>query len=231
MARKEPPGAKPAADAAKKRTRTAGAVGSPKYPYTISPGSLTKFLEQVPKKPKPPKVNLAQLKGWDIKDNNAPSIVKVLAAVGVLGTDGVPTDLYEKLMANGEGKKELAQKIKEVYAEFFAAEHEPYKDNPTVTKLLHIHGGTGAEATIGRMRETFMILCRAADFSGAPKSSGKGVDKGKDKPPPGEGDVSGQQQGAPSVVINIQVTLPPGLDEKGYDAFFASMKKNLWPGK
>jgi len=230
MARKQPETALPA-EPAKKRVRTAGAVGAPKYPYTISPGSLTRFLEQVPKKPKPPKVNLAQLKGWDIKDKNGPSIVKVLAAVGVLGTDGAPTELYEELMANGEGKKELAQNIREVYGEFFAAEHEPYKDNPTVTKLLHIHGGTEAEATIGRMRETFMILCRAADFSGAPKSSGKGVDKGKGKPPPDEAHFSDHEQGGPSVVINIQVTLPPGLDEKGYDAFFASMKKNLWPSK
>lgn len=230
MARKAAP-ATPPAEPAKKRVRTAGPVGAPKYPYTISPASLTKFLEQIPKKPKPPKVNLAQLKGWDIRDNNAPSIVKVLAAVGVLGTDGVPTDLYERLMTNVEGKKELAQKIKEVYKEFFVADHEPYRDNPTVTKLLHIHGGTEAEATIGRMRETFMILCRAADFSGASKAIGGGVNKDKDKPPPGETDVSRQQQGGPSVVINIQVTLPPGLDEKGYDAFFASMKKNLWPSK
>ncbi|BBO24651.1 conserved hypothetical protein [Candidatus Nitrosymbiomonas proteolyticus] len=231
MAKKQPEAAVPA-EPAKKRTRTTGAVGSPKYPYTISPGSLKKFLEQVPKKPKPPKVNLAQLKGWDIKDNNAPTIVKVLASVGVLGTDGVPTELYERLMKGGVGEKELAANIKSVYKEFFEAEHEPYKDEGTVTKLLHIHGGTEAKATIGRMRETFLILCRAADWSGASSAKDKsGPSKGKETTVRGADFEQNCELAGPSVVINIQVTLPSGADEKSYDAFFASMRKHLWPSK
>lgn len=225
-------GLAPMAGAPKKRTRSAGALGNPRYPYTVAPGALKKFLEQIPAKPKPPKVNLPQLKGWDIKDNNAASIIRVLASVGVLTQDGAPTGLFEDLMRGEEGKKQLGEHIKVAYKELFEAEHEPYRDDATVTKLLNIHGGTEAAATIRRMRETFLILCRAADFSGPPRGSRRQPQSESFGDEPNEDDhAGGSSQDAPSIVINIQLTLPPGLDGNAYDAFFASMKKNLWPTK
>ncbi|MGD9728631.1 MAG: DUF5343 domain-containing protein [Nitrospiraceae bacterium] len=217
-----------------KKERSAAPQGTPKYPYALTPGALSKFLESIPNKPKPPKVDKQHLKSWDLKNNNDITLVRVLKEVGVLSADSTPTELYEHLMSGSAGKVELAAEIRTRYKELFNAEHEPYGSDATATKLFNIHGGTQASKTLQLMRQTFMALCKAADFSSAPtrsavkpvshSSAGKAIQDAvvAEAPLPPSG---------PSVVINIQLTLPPGLDEKGYDAFFGSMKKNLWPDK
>lgn len=172
------------------------------------------------------------LKSWDLKNNNDSTVVRVLKEVGVLSTDAVPTALYEALMLGSEGKKQLAVEIKNRYKELFNAEHEPYGSDQTATKLFNIHGGTPAPETLRLMRLTFLALCKAADFSGEPNHT-PGDNSGNKRLPQKDtlAFVAPDISSGPSVVINIQVTLPQGLDEKGYDAFFASMKKNLWPSK
>lgn len=234
MARKQPE-ATPQVDTAKGKAGANARVpqGNPKYPYSLTPAALAKFLEHIPNKPKPSKVDTQLLKGWDLKNNNDITLVRVLKEVGVLGADASPTDLYEALMHGGEGKKQLAAAIKERYKELFNAEHEPYGSDSTAVKLFNIHGGTQAGQTLKLMRLTFLALCKGADFSGPPKKLPTGDSSGKKKDRIPEDPEFEQliKSSGPSVVINIQVTLPPGLDEKGYDAFFASMKKNLWPNK
>lgn len=42
----------------------------PVFPYSTRPNSLRKFLETVPKKPKPTKVNVETLRAWGLKDTN-----------------------------------------------------------------------------------------------------------------------------------------------------------------
>ncbi|MBV6456932.1 MAG: hypothetical protein HONBIEJF_00036 [Fimbriimonadaceae bacterium] len=236
MARKPNPTEEPQTQpsSTSKKDRSATPQGTPKYPYALTPAALSKFLDNIPNKPKPPKVDNQHLKSWDLRNNNDITLVRVLKEVGVLSADSAPTELYEHLMAGSQGKLELAAEIRTRYKELFNAEHEPYASDATATKLFNIHGGTQATKTLQLMRQTFMALCKAADFSGTPArpasrsisqpSSGRAQQEVAiaDGPLPPSG---------PSVVINIQLTLPPGLDEKGYDAFFGSMKKNLWPEK
>lgn len=234
MARKEPPQPTPPASAGKgKEGGSARAPqGTPRYPYSSTPASLSKFLEHIPNKPKPSKVDSQLLKSWDLKNNNDITLVRVLKEVGVLAADSAPTALYEALMHGDDGKKQLAVEIKSRYNALFNAEHEPYGSDQTATKLFNIHGGTQAAETLRLMRLTFLALCKAADFSGSPRAT-PGDTSGKKKDPPKNDPalITPERSSGPSVVINIQVTLPAGLDEKGYDAFFASMKKNLWPSK
>lgn len=205
--------------------------GTPKFPYMLTPNALSKFLDLIPKKPKPPKVDGQLLQSWDLRSNNDIKLVSVLREVGVLSADSSPTDIYEALMHGDDGKKQLAAQIRARYGPLFNADHEPYANDATATKLFNIHGGTQAPKTLQLMRQTFMALCKAADFSEPAKFVRKrtrgdfvaaNLEYEDETPPPSVG---------PSVVINIQLTLPAGADEKAYDAFFASMKKHLWPSK
>lgn len=232
MARTQPE-ASPPVDTAKGKSGATARVplGNPKYPYSLTPAALAKFLEYVPNKPKPAKVDTQLLKSWDLKNNNDITLVRVLKEVEVLGADSAPTELYEALMHGGDGKKQLASAIRDRYKELFNAEHEPYGD--AAVKLFNIHGGTQSAQTLKLMRLTFIALCKAADFVGAPAKLAEGnpSSKKKERGIDELADKHSMRSSGPSVVINIQVTLPSGLDEKGYDAFFASMKKNLWPSK
>src|SRR5438132_3472218 len=73
----------------------------PKFPYSNKPNSLRKFLEQIPKRPKPAKVNADTLKGWGLKDSNDYSIIRVLKALGLVGSNGEPTEAYITFMTPG----------------------------------------------------------------------------------------------------------------------------------
>ncbi len=83
----------------------------PKFPYTNKPNSLRKFLEQIPQRPKPAKVNFDLLKGWGLKDTNDQSIIRVLKALGFVGSNGEPTDRYTEFMTPGKGPAVLGDAI------------------------------------------------------------------------------------------------------------------------
>lgn len=233
MARKQPETAPPA-KAAKANGGAPARVpqGAPNYPYATTPNALAKFLQNIPNKPKPGKVDIQLLKSWDLRSNDDITLVRVLKEVGVLAADSTPTSLYEDLMNGDVGRKELAIQVKARYKELFNAEHVPYNSDQTATKLFNIHGGTQATRTLQLMRQTFMVLCKSADFTGEAKTA-KVEPRGK-KREHSQGDPDFElvaKSAGPTVVINIQLTLPTGADEKSYDAFFASMRKHLWPGK
>ena len=50
----------------------------PKFPYTTKPASLRKLLQEIPRKPKPPKIDKELLLGWGYRDANDHSVVRVL---------------------------------------------------------------------------------------------------------------------------------------------------------
>ena len=68
----------------KKRTK---AESKPKFPYTTKPSSLRRLLQEIPKKPKPPKFDQDLLRSWGFTDANDYSMVRVLKAVGLLGSN------------------------------------------------------------------------------------------------------------------------------------------------
>ncbi len=174
---------------------------------------------------------MALLKSWGISSNDAYTIIRVLTSIGLL--DGVvPNTNYKQYMSEGTPSQVLGVLIKSTYADLFQADHNPNKDDATVKLLFNVHGGTSAEGTLKPMRQTFSTLCEFADFGAAgssPQPQREIPEIHLQSPAPRPHQVD--QPSHPSIAINIQLTLPAGMDEDGYDKFFASMKKNLWPEK
>src|SRR5712692_1954883 len=100
----------------KKRIKTdAGA----KFPYTTKPSSLRRLLQEIPKKPRPPKFDQNLLRAWGFSDANDYSMLRVLKAVGLLNANNEPTDLYSQYMHLEGGAVALADPIKQVYEPLF----------------------------------------------------------------------------------------------------------------
>lgn len=117
--------------AAKKAIATDSTKGKksetePKFPYTTKPSSLRRLLQDIPKKPKPPKFDSELLKSWGFSDQNDYSMVRVLKAVGLLDANNQPTELYARYMQLDGGAAALAEPIKKAYEPFFHASHTPY---------------------------------------------------------------------------------------------------------
>ena len=90
--------------AAKKR---AGAenrhTGAPVFPYTTEPQALKRLLTEIPKRPKPPKMTMETLKGWNVSSsNNSNTVTGVLKKIGLLDQSGQPTDHYAAFMTRQE---------------------------------------------------------------------------------------------------------------------------------
>ena len=76
--------------------------GTPVFPYTTEPKALRRLLAEIPKRPKPPKLDLAKLKSWDVSNNNnARTAINVLKKIGLVNDGGAPTENYVEFMKTG----------------------------------------------------------------------------------------------------------------------------------
>jgi len=216
---------KPAAKKASKARSTAET--QPKFPYTNKPNSLRKFLEQIPKRPKPAKVNVETLKGWGLKDTNDQSIIRVLKKLGFVGSNGEPTDRYTEFMTPGKGPVILGEAIREVWAPFFQLSHQPNKeDDEKIRNYFNIHSG-GSEATLAFQIQTFKAACDYADLSATPDPGTAGDTKTL---PPGSGPGSGaktRDQGTPAIHIDLHIHLPENKSRRDYEYIFEDIGKYI----
>ncbi|MBS1700961.1 MAG: DUF5343 domain-containing protein [Armatimonadetes bacterium] len=204
-------------------TRKRAEPGSPQFPYSTTIGALRRILENIPDRPKPPKLDIKQFNSWGIGDKNAYTIVRVFDAIG-LTNSGVPNDNYERFMVKGSGPGVLGSLVKTTYKKLFDADHAPYADNATLKRLFNTYGGTTAEATLKYMRDTFKALCDYADFNSIPSttsatSAGPGVE-----PVVQTDQLKG---GSVAFVINLHIHLPEGKTTRDYEHMFEDIGKYL----
>ena len=139
-------------------------TSEPKFPYTITPNSLRKFLKLVPDKPRPTSVNHALLKSWGLLDTNAHSVIRVLKKVGLVKENNEPSDDYTTFMDPKAGPAMLGVRIRSVYAPLFQASKSPHKDDdPDLRRLFNIHSG-GSAATLNYQIATLRVLAEFATF-------------------------------------------------------------------
>jgi hypothetical protein len=203
------------------------ATTQPKFPYSNKPNSLRKFLEQIPKRPKPAKVNADTLKGWGLKDSNDYSIIRVLKALGLVGGNGEPTEIYTAFMTPGKGPAVLGQAVRRVWAPLFELSHQPNKeDDEKLRNYFNIHSG-GSDATLALQIQTFKAACDYADLS-APGSVPS--DGGKRPAPSGGGAATKSQtrgESAPAIHIDLHIHLPENKSRRDYEYIFEDIGKYI----
>ncbi len=206
----------------KKVKKPLASSSKPKFPYTTTPSALRKFLQEVPKRPKPGKVDFPLLQTWGLKDSNARTIIGVIRELGLIDSSSIPTDNYINFMRNETGAASLSVRIKETYAKLFETNLEPYKDSQENLKnFFNIHSG-GGEKAIQLQVQTFKTLCEYADFSSTIIES--------NAPPSNSPRVSAPvpvQQNGVQIHINLHIHLPENKSRADYEESFKDIAKNI----
>lgn len=199
----------------------------PKFPYTTKPSSLRRLLQEIPKKPKPPKFDKELLKSWEFSDANDYSMLRVLKAIGLLDSDNKPTEIYARYMQLDGGAAALAEPIKKVYEPLFHASHTPYKESlEKLQNLFNIHSG-GGERALDQQIQTFKALCEYASFEtlmpiaiqvpnppGLPARTGSQI-------------VQTSSDGA-AVHINVHIHLPDNKSRRDYEAIIEDIGRYIF---
>jgi len=184
-------------------------------------------LQEIPKKPKPPKYDQSLLKSWEFTDANDYSMIRVLKAVGLLNPNNEPTDVYSKYMHLDGGAAALAEPIKRVYKPLFEASHTPYKEsNEKLQNLFNIHSG-GGERALDQQIQTFKALCEYTSF----EDSGQALQQPPDTAAiPGSGPAVPLQPGsaAPTVHINVHIHLPENKSRRDYEAMIEDIGRHIF---
>ncbi len=206
----------------------------PKFPYTTKPSSLRRFLQEIPKKPRPAKFDRALLRSWSFADANDHSVLRVLKAVDLLNEKNEPSELYAQYMHLQGGAAALAEPLRRIYAPLFQAAHQPYNEsNEQLQNLFNIHSG-GSDRTLEQQIQTFKALCENTIFDAKERPSATPSASSDTLPNPGttattaatsHTSVNGQLG---SVNINVHIHLPENKARRDYECIIEDIGKYIF---
>jgi len=212
------------------KTPAAKAVTSsvPKFAYTTTPSVLRKLLKEIPKRPKPPKIDESTLQSWGLaKGGNSLTAIRVLKKLGLLSTLGEPQDAYVDFMKHGTGPTALAARIKDHYRVLFENSHSPQTDSTDALKnLFNINSG-GTTATLDLQIQTFKALCEHADFKGGAKPAIEGNGSGVDDAGQSRSDSGGAPR-LPPIKVDLHIHLPENKSTRDYEAIIQDIAKYIY---
>lgn len=197
----------------------------PKFPYTTEPQALRRLLTEIPKRPKPPKVTLETLKGWNVsKSSNARTAIAVLKKLGLLSLAAEPTDQYTEFMKTGAGGNILAQRVREVYRVLFENSHAPQNEPADeLKKLFNIHSGGGEDAMRLQV-QTFKVLSEFADFAGARSAASDPNGSSSQQTIAPE---AGERR-LPPIQLDLHIHLPDNKTTRDYEAIIQDIAKYIY---
>ncbi len=212
--------------AKKKRTDDTAVTSKPVFPYTNKPGSLRRFLADIPQRPKPTKVNQDCLKAWGLRDTNDTSVIRVLKAVGLVNSTNEPTDLWTAFMRLDTGPNALGAAIQSTYAPLFEHSHEPHRESDeTLRNYFNIHSG-GGSSTLSFQIQSFKALCDHASFNGsanpAPTTSTQA-----NGTIPTTTHVHASSSGDPAIHIDLHIHLPENKSRRDYEYMFEDIARYI----
>jgi len=139
------------------------------FAYTQNTGNLSKFIKEIPNRGVPPKVSTRYLESIGYKSNHDRSILTVLKFIGVLNSDGSPTEHYAKLRDTHAAPGLLASLILTAYADLFATYPDAYAKGDDVLRNYFASKTDVGDTSLKNIVKTFQAVCSCANF-GAPGS-------------------------------------------------------------
>lgn len=209
-------------------------MASATYPYVTVAGSFRKFLKDLPSYGRPDKVTQKWLEGVGFRSTNDRRIISVIKFVGLVSSDGVPTDLWLRYRG-AEGRAAFAEAVRTAYAPLFQTFPDAHRRDPEAL-LNFFRANTDLADKAARLCVlTFQILCEYGDWDSDPPEDMDLGDAGekedekqnkREKKPP-RPRVEPSAPGGLTLNINIQLQLPANADGDTYEQLFAAMGKHL----
>lgn len=175
-----------------------------------------------------------------MKGGSARSIIPFIKKMGLVSTDGTPTERYKKFRNPSKSGLAIAEAMREVYEELFEMNEYVYELGPNELKALIVEC-TGAEANstpVRKVLSTFQALRSLADFDAYDNDSSSDRDtpiSENDNQPVSTQPIyqhtshapTSQNQEGINLSYTINLNLPATADIEVFNAIFKSLKTHL----
>ena len=199
-----------------------------KLPYIAYPGCITKILNKIKEAKTPDRFTNDFLETkLGFKGGNYQQFVSLAKKIGLLNTDGTPSDLYKKFRNSATAGPAMAQAIKKGYKEIFDRNEYAYTLSKENLKglVVVITGLEAKNKVVHLICQTFDALKVSADFeSKLSEESSESEDKT-------DTSLTDEKEGYKDFGLNLSYTinlvLPKTDDPAVFNAIFRSLRDNL----
>lgn len=200
-----------------------------KLPYVNMPGGMVKILEKARQAQTPERFtgDFLQTK-LGLRGGNYQQFIPLAKKLGLLETDGRPTDVYKSFRNDGTTKAAMAQALRTGYKELFVRnEHaDALRKEEFKGLVVEVTGLDSKNRVVQLICSTFDSLAKLADFDA--KLTGK---KEPDRKEEGSRDrLTPDDSGRPldlNLSYTINLVLPKSDDPAVFTAIFKSLRENL----
>lgn len=197
-------------------------------PFMNATGNVSRILNKIKEAATPDRFTYDFLEtALGFSGGSARPFIGFAKRIGLLGSDGVPTDLYKRFRNPSESGAAIAAAMKTGYGEL-------YKRNEYAHKLDHkgleglVMEATGLEkgnATLRAIVGTFEALKGFADFEASPKAETTKPKVETEKP---KREIAGPGELPLNLSYTLYLNLPNTSDIAVFNAIFKSLKENLF---
>lgn len=205
-------------------------------PYVLRVGTLTKILEKAKAAAVPERFTQDFLETkLGFKGGTAKAAIPLLKKIGLLASDGSPTDLYRRFRNPAMSGAAMAAAVKHGYKTLYEMNEYVHDANDKDLKGLVVQA-TGAESdsrVVQAIVASFKALIALAKFDeelgedqSQDRDTGSDADTGDDDEKSG---ASGRRErnGGFNLAYTINLNLPASTDIAVFDAIFKSLKQHL----
>lgn len=204
-----------------------------KIPYVNQPGSMVKILEKIRSAKTPDRFTHDFLETkLGFKGGNYRQFIPLAKKLGLLGSDGSPTDLYKKFRNSESTKAAMGAALRTGYREAFERNEYAYNLDKGKFKglVVEITGLESDSRVVQLICSTFDNLKKLADFE-ADLPAGSDPEA-EDALEPGAGGAetpagSGTHDLSLGLSYTINLVLPKTDDPAVFNAIFKSLRDNL----
>lgn len=205
-------------------------------PYVTVVGTLEKMLEKIKSASVPDKFSQDFVADTlAMKGGTARATIPFIKKMGLVQTDGTPTDRYKEFRNPAKSGKAVAAAMKDMYHVLFEMNENAHKLDTSRLKGLVVEA-TGAEANslvVGRTVSTFNALKGIAVFDSAahttsePKVAAPLVTTQQVVPSHENQQLGGHAVEGINLAYTINLNLPATNDIEVFNAIFKSLKQHL----
>ncbi len=204
-----------------------------KIPYVTASGNITKALEKIQPATTPERFTHDFLSTkLGMSGGSARPVVPFFKRVGLLGSDGTPTDRYKAFRGDSTRGAAAAAALREGYAPLYEINEYAHEldDKKLKELIVHVTGAQDGSSTVGAIHGSFRAVQAFANFDDTEVERDEDdvdeTDESKDE-------ISGiaTPLAGLSVGYTINLHLPATSDVAVFNAIFKSLRENLLPPK
>jgi hypothetical protein len=198
-------------------------------PFMNAYGLLARILEKIKQAKTPDRFTVDFLSTkLGFPSGSARAFIPVAKRLGLLSSDGSPTEIYKRFRNPALSGSAIAASMKIGFAEIFA--RNEYANNLDRKQLeglvMEITGLEAGNTSMKAICNTFDTLKGFADFERLPVEEEEEVDSNS-PPPPGEKPLINPRGTNLGLMYSINLVLPKTDDIAVFNAIFRSLRDNL----